>query len=603
MLVARQIYEPAREFNKIDEFSSAPNEILSTHYGPFGSFLRFRSRRQRCADDDCMDSYDDEHENENVPVTAPAELTIDLTETEIKHDDFVEEFLLRLENGGTTSFESTAADDGGVDASAGNAEDALLAAAAERTTDETEDRCDDFVGESQTDLPTVSMSSDPSAVASHALLPLIEVRNLAPSDDINGLDHAPLVESLHPTGLRNVDSGAYPISSDSNTATRPASAFPTAAYGSTTGFADESKEEEEVPNYAGAPTNAHDSNGITGERGLQIVEAQPVHDVDEEGSMIVAEAHHVTIKWYQRPFYRWILVGSTLFTTGLIVVVIVLVTRPSAAPGSSLLQPPTLAPSEASPPTPVPSLLTPEQIACNFLSTPNVTMCRSKVVFDSWNNGNIGDNTTGSTIPTEIGLMTQLTYLDFYNNQLNSTVPSEIGLLSNLTLLSIWKNQLTSTIPTEITRLTDLLFLDFLYNQLTGTIPSEMALMTKLIRWDVSNNRLTSTFPSEMGLLTDLTYLSFYSNRLSGTIPTEIALLTNLLYFYTSSNQLTSTIPTEMALMTQLTELDYYNNQLAGTIPSSLCSLGYMMIWIDCDKISCASGCCISGTDGFPSCG
>ncbi|KAI2501494.1 hypothetical protein MHU86_12939 [Fragilaria crotonensis] len=223
---------------------------------------------------------------------------------------------------------STAADDGGVDASAGNAEDALLAAAAERTTDETEDRCDDFVGESQTDLPTYA-----------TLLP----------DDINGLDHAPLVESLHPTGLRNVDSGAYPISSDSNTATRPASAFPTAAYGSTTGFADESKEEEEVPNYAGAPTNAHDSNGITGERGLQIVEAQPVHDVDEEGSMIVAEAHHVTIKWYQRPFYRWILVGSTLFTTGLIVVVIVLVTDHQLHQAALCCSPNTGA-DEASPP-------------------------------------------------------------------------------------------------------------------------------------------------------------------------------------------------------------------------------------------------------------
>ncbi|KAI2501491.1 hypothetical protein MHU86_12936 [Fragilaria crotonensis] len=71
-----------------------------------------------------MDSSDDDEEN--APVTAPAERTADLMETEIKHDDFVEEFLLRMENGDTTWFESTAADDGGVDASAGNEEDALL---------------------------------------------------------------------------------------------------------------------------------------------------------------------------------------------------------------------------------------------------------------------------------------------------------------------------------------------------------------------------------------------------------------------------------------------------------------------------------------------
>jgi Leucine-rich repeat (LRR) protein len=39
---------------------------------------------------------------------------------------------------------------------------------------------------------------------------------------------------------------------------------------------------------------------------------------------------------------------------------------------------------------------------------------------------------------------------------LTSTIPSEIGLLTQLELLSFFNNSLTSTIPSEILRLTQL---------------------------------------------------------------------------------------------------------------------------------------------------
>jgi hypothetical protein len=567
------------------------------------------------ADDNGMDSSGGDERN--VPAAAEAQGAADTTRAENKKDDFVEEFLLWMENGDSTLFGGST-DNDGMYYSGINEMKAPVIATAEHTADSTEAEImnHDVLQEFHHELPTVSSSSDPSGFAPCTSLPLIDDCDLAASDGITGREDTPPVEPMvgvdameGPPGVsannHDVAPGAYPVtpSTGSNTRTRQASSFAIGRYGSTIGFVDESKEEEGVPNFVGTTTSAHDSNRTTGESGSHIVEAHPVPDTNEEETMVVAEAHHLTTKWYQRRFYRWILVGSTLFTCGLIVVVIVLVTRPRAAVSSSSLSPPTLAPRKGSPPTPVATSLTPEQIACQFLSIPNVTECRLKVMFDSWNDGNKGDKTTGSTIPSEVGLMTQLTYLDFYNNQLNSTIPSEIGLLSNLTLLSIWKNQLTSTIPIQITLLTNLLYLDFLYNQLTGTIPSEMALMTRMVRWDVSNNRLTSTFPSEMGLLTYLTYLSFYSDQLTGTIPSEIGLLTNLLYIYTSSNQFTSTIPSEMALMTQLEEIDLYNNQLSGSIPSTLCALSPMMIWIDCDEILCGSGCCNSGIDGYPSCG
>ncbi|KAI2505057.1 hypothetical protein MHU86_9413 [Fragilaria crotonensis] len=430
---------------------------------------------------------------------------------------------------------------------------------------------------------------------------------------------------------------------------------------------EESKQEDGVPNSAAA--------GI----GVYAVEAQRVPDGNEDGTVSVAEAQYVSrMKWYQR---RWIVAGLALCACGVAaavaVMVVLLVRQPSASNNSSLTSPPTVQitgapttpiPSEDAPSTPDPTpppptfapiapisptpkpistafptqaptsrrptttskptpFLTPFGIACNFLSIRNVTKCRSTFVFDSDN----GVTTTGSTIPSEIGLLTQLTYLDVEGNSLSSTIPSEIGLLTQLRKLDISRNALTSTIPSEIGLLTLLTELDFKNNELTGTIPSSLCSRTSLygnigfddgeiacptpfgiacnflsIRnvtkcrstfvFDSDNgvNTTGSTIPSEIGLLTQLTYLDVEGNSLSSTIPSEIGLLTQLRKLDISRNALSSTIPSEIGLLTLLTELDFTNNELTGAIPSSLCSLTslYGNIGIDDGEITCASGCC-----------
>ena len=57
-----------------------------------------------------------------------------------------------------------------------------------------------------------------------------------------------------------------------------------------------------------------------------------------------------------------------------------------------------------------------------------------------------------TSLPPEIGLLTNLTYLDLENNELTS-LPPEIGLLTNLTTLDLGSNELTS-LPPEIGTLT-----------------------------------------------------------------------------------------------------------------------------------------------------
>ena len=87
------------------------------------------------------------------------------------------------------------------------------------------------------------------------------------------------------------------------------------------------------------------------------------------------------------------------------------------------------------------------------------------------------------TIPTEIGLLTQLVELNItFNNKLqSSTIPTEIGLLTQLTALKMHGNDLQGTIPTEIGLLSTQLVELYLYrNKLVGTIPTEIQLLSNL---------------------------------------------------------------------------------------------------------------------------
>ncbi|KAI2505055.1 hypothetical protein MHU86_9411 [Fragilaria crotonensis] len=110
---------------------------------------------------------------------------------------------------------------------------------------------------------------------------------------------------------------------------------------------DDSKQVDGVPNSAVAGS------------ALYTVKAQRVPDGKEDGMVIVAEAEHLGTKWYQR---RWIVVGLALlaccFVAAVVVTVVLFLRQPSASSSSS-----------------------PEQIACNFLSIPDVTKCRSSRIW------------------------------------------------------------------------------------------------------------------------------------------------------------------------------------------------------------------------------
>ena len=423
-------------------------------------------------------------------------------------------------------------------------------------------RQNDFAEEFPVELPTGSKSLVPFASPAYASLPSADNRDYAPNDETKRLEHAPPGEVMRRPGQQTRTEVAVslerpPVVLTTNHDVAPGAYRVPASYDSTRDFADEESkvEEEGVPSSAGADASA------IAESGFHFVEAQRVPDGGETETTMIVEAQHVTMKWYQRPMYRWILAGSILFSFGLVGTVVGLVVRPPSGASNS-----------SSAPTPAPTSLTPEQIACNFLFISNVTKCRSTVEFDS-NKG--GDKTNGFTIPSEIALLSRLTVLDFFSEELTGTIPTEMGLMPQLTFLAVNDNKLTGNIPSEIGELTQLTLLSFEGNNLTGNIPSEIGELTGITDLDFSINALTGSIPSEIGKLTQLQALSFHGNQLTGRIPSEIGELTQLEY------------------------LNFHNNDLSGTMPSSLCSLpsmeyGRSIYTIDCDDIACDYPCCQS---------
>ncbi len=80
------------------------------------------------------------------------------------------------------------------------------------------------------------------------------------------------------------------------------------------------------------------------------------------------------------------------------------------------------------------------------------------------------NNITG-TIPTEIGLMTELVSVSMTNATLSGSLPTELGNLVNLRRLWLYNNKLTGSIPPVLNQLTKLEVLELHQNQLGGAMP------------------------------------------------------------------------------------------------------------------------------------
>ena len=151
------------------------------------------------------------------------------------------------------------------------------------------------------------------------------------------------------------------------------------------------------------------------------------------------------------------------------------------------------------------------------------------------------------TIPTDLGELVNLTYLNLGYNNLTGEIPSEIGNLINLEQINLYGNELTGSIPEEIGNLTNLVGIDVYDNNLTGEIPSGITNLTNMIRIQLDNNQLTGSIPEDIGNLTNMDMLYLHNNQLSGTVPESIC-----------------------SIYSNLNVLTLYNNKLCPVHPSCI---------------------------------
>jgi Leucine-rich repeat (LRR) protein len=208
-----------------------------------------------------------------------------------------------------------------------------------------------------------------------------------------------------------------------------------------------------------------------------------------------------------------------------------------------------------------------------------------------------------STLPSDIGQWRRLLVFNMsaggYGSTLQGTLPSEIGQWTSLIAFNVNGQPLTGSLPTWIGQWSNLTTfmaaLGYSSGGLTSSLPSEIGQWTSLITFNVNGQSLRGSLPTWIGQWSNLTtFLAksdpYPSNGLTGSFPSEIGQWVKLVTFDVSGNDFNGTLPTWMGQWTSLKELDVSNTLLMGTAPNSTCLLNLSRFYVCGTEVKCR--CC-----------
>jgi Leucine-rich repeat (LRR) protein len=128
---------------------------------------------------------------------------------------------------------------------------------------------------------------------------------------------------------------------------------------------------------------------------------------------------------------------------------------------------------------------------------------------------------------TDLSRLTNLETLDLQRTGI-ADIPSTIGHLRSLQYLDLDECDISGTIPEGLWNLTSLARLELQSNNITGTLSPNLGKLVRLTELQVNDNLLFGSLPSQIGLLARLTLLELQANRFDGKIPSHLSLLYQL---------------------------------------------------------------------------
>jgi Leucine-rich repeat (LRR) protein len=189
------------------------------------------------------------------------------------------------------------------------------------------------------------------------------------------------------------------------------------------------------------------------------------------------------------------------------------------------------------------------------------------------------ENNLNGRLPSSIGNLTYLTYLDLSYNAIEGFISNYIGELCNLSISDLLENNMTGALPEFLQGidnchsrklLPNLTYFTMSNNQLHGKIPYWIVQLECLAVLGLAHNLLEGPIPSSLGSLKNLMTLELEGNKLNGTLPISLGQLSKLSHLDVSSNQLTGVVTKDhFSKLSKLTILLMSSNSFILNVSSN----------------------------------
>ncbi|XP_016745030.2 probable LRR receptor-like serine/threonine-protein kinase At3g47570 [Gossypium hirsutum] len=161
------------------------------------------------------------------------------------------------------------------------------------------------------------------------------------------------------------------------------------------------------------------------------------------------------------------------------------------------------------------------------------------------------------------------------NWSISTSVCNWIGVICGskqhrITALDLSSMDLTGTIPSQLGNLSFLAWLDIGDNNFHGSLPIELADLHRLEYLNFGNNNLDGKIPYWLGYFAKLQSLYLYGNNFDGVIPFTLGNLSKLEMLNLGRNQISGRIPNSLFKCKELEFLSLYNNSLEGNVPTEI---------------------------------